>query len=119
MAAQPIWQARKLQVLLAAVELAAYNRDLINWQVDEKHYRDNVLSPVITGQRYEKFNWRRPLWEEFHPRIRHENSPEDAAQIVVRHLRECVTVANLPNLPHEVPTVWLRQITDQAGFEII
>ena len=64
-------------------------------------------------------NWRRPLWEEFYPRIRHESSPDDAAKIVVRHLRERVTIAALPNLPHDVPAIWLRQITDEASFEII
>lgn len=119
LAAQPIWHGQKLQILLTHVELANYNRELIDWKSDEKHYRDYVLSPVITGQPDEKFNWRRPLWEEFYPRIRHENSPEDAAQIVVRHLRARVTVADLPNLPRDVPTIWLRQITDRTGFEII
>lgn len=64
-------------------------------------------------------NWRRALWEEFYPRIRHENSPADAATIVVRHLRERVTIATLPGLPHDVPTIWLRQITDETGFDII
>lgn len=59
------------------------------------------------------------LWEEFYPRIRHESSPEDAAKIVVRHLRERVTIATVPNLPRDVPTIWLRQITDETGFEII
>ena len=87
LAAQPIWHGQKLQILLTDVELANYNRELINWQVDEKHYRDYMLSPAITGKPGEKFNWHRPLWEEFYPRIRHENSPADAAQIVVRHLR--------------------------------
>lgn len=113
------WRGQKLETLLTDVELANYNRELINWQIDEKHYRKYVLSPVITGQPGEKFNWRRPLWEEFYPRIRHENSPSDAARIVVRHLRERVTIANLPDPPHDVPAIWLRQITDQTGFEII
>src|ERR1017187_2065929 len=61
----------------------------------------------------------RQVWEEFYPRIRHESSPEDAARIVVRHLRERVTIADLPNPSRDVPTIWLRQITDQTGFEII
>jgi hypothetical protein len=59
------------------------------------------------------------LWEEFYPRIRHESSTEDAAVIVVRHLRERVTIADIPNPPRDVPTIWLRQITDEAGFELI
>jgi pimeloyl-ACP methyl ester carboxylesterase len=119
LAAQPIWGGQKLKTLLDHVELAGYNRELINWQLDDKVYRDYVLSPVITGQPGEQLNWRRPLWEEFYPRIRHENSPEDAARIVVRHLRERVTIAALPDPPREVPAIWLRQITDETGFEII
>jgi hypothetical protein len=116
---QPVWHGQKLKTLLEHVRLADYNRDLVNWQADDKLYRDFVLSPVITGNPDEQLNWRRSFWEEFYPRIRHENSPEDAAKIVVRHLRERVTVAAAPNLPQDVPVIWLKQITDEAGFEII
>ena len=119
LANQPIWQGEKLQALLNHVELAGYNRELINWQIDDKIYQDFVLSPVITGSPGEQLDWRRPLWEEFYPRIRHESSPEDAARIVVRHLRERVTIAAAANQPHDVPTIWLRQVTDEIGFEII
>jgi predicted esterase len=124
LAAQPIWHGQKLKTLLVHVELAGYNRELINWQVDETNYQDFVLSPAIepstlNSQLSTSLNWRRPLWEEFYPRIRHESSPDDAAKIVVRHLRERVTIAALPNLPHDVPAIWLRQITDEASFEII
>jgi len=119
LATQSIWLGRELQVLLTHVELANYNRELINWEVDEKHYRDYVLSPVITGGPDEKFNWRRPLWEELYPRIRHESSEEDAARIVVRHLRSRVTVTTTPGLSRDIPTIWLRQITDETGFQIM
>jgi len=141
LAAQPIWQGQKLKTLLTHVELAGYNLELINWHLDENIYRDYVLSPAIEPstlpppptsgetsniqhstlniQPSTSLNWRRPLWEEFYPRIRHESSAEDAARIVVRHLRERVTIADLPNLPHDVPAIWLRQITDETDFEII
>jgi acetyl esterase/lipase len=119
LAAQPIWQDQKLKTLLAHVELAGYNRELINWQLDDKMYRNFVLSPVIIGSSDKQLNWRRPLWEEFYPRIRKEQSPEDAAKIVARHLRERVTIAALPDLPHDVPSIWLKQITDETGFENI
>jgi predicted esterase len=119
LAAQPIGQGEKLNTLLEHAELAGYNHELINWQLDDKIYRDYVLSPIITGKPGEKLNWRRPLWEEFYPRIRHESSPEDAAKIVVRHLRERVTIATLPSSPHDVSNIWLKQITDESGFEII
>lgn len=76
-----------------------------------------MSSPVIWASA--DFSWLRPLWEGFYPRTRHESSTGDAAQIVVRHLRERVTIADIPNPPRKVPTIWLRQITDEAGFEMI
>ena len=162
LAAQPIWSGAKLKTLLDHVQLAVYNRELVNWPVDDTMYRDYVLSPVVEqgagsgergagggGQRTEVGGrrsevrsltsdlrpltsdlrsptsapcpraWRRPLWEEFYPRIRHENSPAEAARIVARHLAERLTVVALPGLPHEVLDIWRRQITDQAGLAII
>ena len=74
---------------------------------------------MITGEVGEQLDWRRFLWEEFYPRIRHESSPENAAKIVVRHLREYVTIAVIPNPPREVPEIWLKQITDRPGFDLI
>ncbi|MGA2868048.1 MAG: hypothetical protein ABSF34_02665, partial [Verrucomicrobiota bacterium] len=124
LASQPIWHGQKLKTLLEHVELANYNRELINWQLDDKMYRNYALSPAIelstnNSELSTDLDWRRPLWEEFYPRIRHESSPADAAQIVVRHLRERVTIANIENPPRDVSLIWRRQITDEAGFEII
>jgi hypothetical protein len=34
-------------------------------------------------------------------------------------LRERVTIARLPGLPHNVPEIMLHQMTDETGFEII
>jgi len=118
-ALKSIWRGQKLRILLDHVELAVYNRELVNWQVDENLYRDFVLSPVITSNVDEQFDWRRPLWEEFYPRVRHENSVEDAARIVARHLRERVAIWNTANSRQEVPEIWLSQITDETGFEIL
>ncbi len=124
LASQPIWQGQKLKTLMDQAELANYNRELINWKLDETIYHNYVLSPIIEPSSIfhppsSSLNWRRPLWEEFYPRIRHENSPADAAQIVVRHLRERVTIADLPNPPRSVSAIWRRQITDGKGFQII
>ena len=119
LASQPIWPGQKLKTLLDHVELAVYNRELINWQLDQTNYEDYVLNPVITAKAGEQFNWRRPLWEEFYPRIRHESSPGDAARIVARHLHERVTVTTLADPPRTVPEIWRRQITDAPGFEVI
>ena len=119
LAAQAIWQGEKLKTLLEHVKLAGYNRELINWHLDDKLYRDYVLSPVITAISGEQLNWRRPLWEEFYPRIRHESSPEAAASIVVRHLRERVTIA--PDYPSQpgVEAMWRAQIVNPEDFEVI
>jgi len=114
-----VWRGQKLKVLLEHVQLAHYNRQLINWKLDEKMYQDFVLSPVITGDANEQLGWRRPLWEEFYPRIRHESSPKDAAKIVLKHLHERVKIAALSKPSHDVPEIWLKQITDESGFEII
>jgi len=119
LSAKPIWEGKPLKILLEHVNLANYNRQLVSWQVDDKMYLDCVLSPVITPNPQEQLNWRRPLWGEFYPLIRNESSPEDAARIVVQHLRERVTIADVPNLPHDATTIWSRQITDKEGFEII
>ncbi len=119
LAAQPIWQGEKLKTLLEHVELAGYNRELINWQLDDNIYRDYILSPVITGQSGEQLNWRRPLWEEFYPRIRHESSLEAAAAIVARHLRERLTITPDYASQPSVETMWCRQIVNQGEFEII
>ena len=119
LAAQPIWQGEKLKTLLEHVELAGYNRELINWQLDDNIYRDYILSPVITGQSGEQLNWRRPLWEEFYPRIRHESSLEAAAAIVARHLRERLTITPDYASQPSVETMWRRQIVNQGEFEII
>ncbi len=93
LAAKPIWRGKPLKTLLEHVELAHYNRELINWKLDERVYREFVLSPEIDPEADGGLNWRRPLWENFYPRIRREQDPEAAAEIVVRFLRERVTVA--------------------------
>ena len=45
--AQPIWQGQRLKTLLEHVELAGYNHELVNWQVDDRIYQEYVLSPPI------------------------------------------------------------------------
>jgi hypothetical protein len=116
LAAQPVWQHRQLGSLLSEVELAHYNRGLVNWPVDEARYREAVLSPVITGANDEDFGWRGELWESLYPRIRKESAPAAAAATVQRHLRERVSV--LPGgSAGNVAVDWLRQLTDPAGWE--
>jgi len=61
----------------------------------------------------------RPAGHAVVPR-RPANHPEHRlARIVVRHLRERVTIAPLASPPRAVPEIWLRQVTDAAGFQVI
>jgi hypothetical protein len=115
----PCWQGKRLKTLLEHVELASYNRELINWTLDEQVYRDFVLSPEIAPEADGDLNWRRPLWESFYPRIRKEPNTQAAAEIIARYLRERVTVAEGPGFPGAISEIWLRQITNPRGFECI
>lgn len=119
LATNSYWRGYRLKTLLEHVELANYNRELVNWKVDEALYREFVLSPLIASGVEGGLNWRRPLWESFYPRIRKEQDPGVAAQIVARHLRERVTVACEGALPGEIRAIWTRQITDESSFQRI
>lgn len=116
LAAQPISKGWRVRTLTDQVSLANYNRGLVNWQIDEARYREFVLSPLIDDGRTADAAWRRPLWESLYPRIRKEPSPAAAAQVVVRHLRERVTILPGPHRTADLATVWRRQLADQAGF---
>jgi predicted esterase len=119
LAANPIWRGKPLKTLLEHVELAHYNHELVNWKLDDQLYREYVLSAQIDPTADGELNWRRPLWENFYPRIRREQDPAAAAEIVVRFLRERVTIASGSALPSAVAEIWQRQITDQRGFEAV
>ena len=119
LAANPSWPGKRLKTLLAHVELANYNRRLVNWNLDDQSYRDFVLSPLIDPAFDGDMNWRRALWENFYPRIRKENDPLSAAEIVVRLLRERVTISNQIQQPQSIAEIWRKQITDAEGFERI
>lgn len=117
--AEATWAGKRLQSLLTHVELAGYNRRLVNWELEDDLYCKFVLSPWVSSEGGEELNWRRPLWESLYPRIRRETDLARAAGIVVRHLRERVSITEGENLPVEVETVWRRQITNAKGFERI
>jgi len=140
LAAKPYWRGQRLKTLLTHVELANYCvYELINWKVDKAIYDEYVLSPVIETEvigespitagetpALPELNWRRPLWEFFYPRVRKEDSPEAAAEIVVRTLRERVTIYTKPTSADKmsarrsgIETIWRSQITDEKGFQRI
>ena len=120
LAGEPIWRGHSVKTLLEHVTLAHYNRaELINWKMDDDTYRRFVLSPLIDSGSREELSWRRLLWENFHPRVRREQSPESAAKIVARYLREQVTIS--PDALHGlgVESIWKLHVADAAGFERI
>jgi hypothetical protein len=119
LAANPVWRGKPLKTLLEHVELARYNRELVNWKLDEQTYQQFVLSAQIDPPADGELNWRRPLWENFYPRVRREQDPAAAAEIVVRFLRERVTIAQGSGLPSVVAETWQRQLTNERGFEAV
>jgi predicted esterase len=119
LAPNSVWRGKPLKTLLEHVELAHYNRELINWKLDQQTYQQFVLSPKIDPAADGELDWRRPLWENFYPRIRREQDPAAAAETVVRVLRERVTIAQGSNLPSTMAEIWQRQITNARGFEAV
>ena len=117
--ALPPLRGQQLKHPLEHIQLAGYDRELVPWELDNIMYRDFVLSPVIADELDGKLSWRRTLWQEFYPYIRKIKSPENVAKTVVRHLRESMTVAALPNPPHDVPGMWAKRLANEAGFEMI
>jgi len=119
LAAMPIWQGQRLQTLLTHVELAHYTvYELVNWKIEDALYRSFVLSPIIVQGEWE-LNWRRELWENFYPRVRHENTTSDAAEIVVRFLRQRETI--VPGHPKQpgIESMWNGHIVNPEDFEIL
>lgn len=119
LAANPVWRGNPLRTLLEHVELVHYNRELINWKLDEQVYRQFVLAAQISPEADGELDWRRPLRENFYPQIRREQDPAPAAETVVRFLRERVTVALGSSLPCTVAEIWQHQITNARGFEAV
>jgi hypothetical protein len=122
LSANPIWRGQKLKVLLEHVELANYNRSLVNWQLDDKMYQDYILSPIIRPstlnlQPPTDLHWRRALWENFYPRIRKESDPEAAAQIVRQQLHQRITISK--NAPLTIEEMWRQQTADAKDFEVL
>ena len=119
LAQNPVWSGKRLRTLLQHVELPNYNRELVNWKLEEQDYREFVLSPEIDPTFDGDMGWRRALWESFYPRIRKEGSPEATAEIVGRHLRERVTVVEGLGSTNCIAASWQRQVTDGRGFQAL
>jgi predicted esterase len=121
---QPFAEGLKISTLLQHLELADLQRKFFYPDLDAEMYRTYVLSPVVEPSSINSppstnFHWRRQLWENCYPRIRHETSAASAAQIVVRFLRERVTISPADVEPRGVATIWRQGITDAKGFEFV
>ena len=115
----PAYHGKRLGAILTHVELADLQRKQFYPELDESTFRQYVLSPNVDILPLNEIDWRRTLWENFYPRVRHESDPMKAAQIVVRSLRERVGVDPSYQYCVGVETIWTQQMTDEAGFERI
>jgi len=115
----PAQHGRQLGAILTHVELADLQRKQFYPDLDEPTYRQYVLSPNVDDLPLNEIDWRRILWENFYPRIRHESDPIAAAQTVVRFLRERVGIDSSYRYRVGVETIWSQQMTDEAGFQRI
>jgi transglutaminase-like putative cysteine protease len=105
---------------LGHVDLANYTvTRLINWKLDRAMYCDYVLSPLIDDTSHLELSWRKQMWKTFWPRVRHENTPQAAAQIVVRCLRERVTIAPDFRKQTGIESVWSTKIANSDDFETV
>jgi predicted esterase len=120
LASQPVWQGQQLNTLLEHAELANYTvNELVNWKIDRDIYKEYVLSPVIDPKSEHELKWRRLLWASFYPRVRHEPTPQAAAEILVRYMRERVmVVADFQGEPG-IESIWKDQIAGENGFQEI
>jgi O-antigen ligase len=111
------WNGVKLRVLLQHASLANYNRELINWKLEDHIYREYVLTPTISSERDGHLNWRRSLWEYFYPPTRKETEPAAAAEIVMKFLHERTTI--VPKGPSTIEEMWHQKQADAKGFEAL
>ena len=116
LARSPVWKGKKLGTLIQHVHLANYNRQIVNWKIDDSLYREYVLAAEIHAEADGSLHWRRMLWESCYPRIRKEGLPENASVAIVRHLRSRVTVSEGAGHPVQISEIWTRQLTTPAGF---
>lgn len=120
LAFRPYWRGQKLKTLLTHIELSNYCvYDLANWKLDTNIYQQFVSCPIIDSESEPDLNWRRPLWEFFYPRVRRETDMQSAAEIIVRSLRERVTIEPAHDWPTGVESIWRNQIATPQGFERI
>ncbi len=99
--------------------LAGYNRPLVNWDVNEADYQDYILCPVLETGMKPELSWRKTLWSFFYPKIRKANSPEEAASILVRLLREEIEIQDRSEDAFDWEWIWHNRVASPAGFQLL
>lgn len=112
----------RLKILLQHASIANYNRQIVNWELDNETYRNYVLSPTIEPSTFNPLLstglvWRRLLWEYFYPLIRKETDATVAADIVMKLLRQRTMIVAKGSL--NIEEMWQRQEADAKGFEVL
>ncbi len=108
---------KELGALLDHVELADLQRHQFYPSVSDELYHQYMLSPKIEPLPLNELNWRRTLWENLYPRVRHESDPAAAARMVALFLRQRIGINPAYSYRVGVETIWTEQMTDEAGFD--
>jgi hypothetical protein len=111
------WTGERLQAPLDHLRLARYNRELVEWKINEPLFREFVLSPKIEGAPTTAYDWRRTLWEHCRLHVRKEATPASTAAIVVGLLRSRVSVTSGAVGPVSPGAALERQIISPEDFE--
>ncbi|HLX72462.1 MAG TPA: O-antigen ligase family protein [Verrucomicrobiae bacterium] len=136
LASCPELRDQKLGIVVQHAGLANYNRQLVNWTLDDEMYRDYVLWPDVyhpeestqdtervdgdarrSGMPSGDLSWRRALWEYFYPSMRKENDPLSAAKIVVKFLHERMEIVT--EGPSTIKEMWGQRRADSKAFEAL
>jgi len=113
------WDQQPVAALLQNVKLSHLQRGQFYSNLDKSIYQNYILSPEIEVLPLPESDWRRTLWEYLYPRVNHLDSPEAAAQIVVRSLRERVGISPAFSADVGVLTIWREGFTSEKGFDRI
>ena len=113
------WRDQNIDTLISYSKLARHAAyEVANWHLDQTAYQKWVLSPFIEPDSRE-MNWRRDLWEALCSQVKDEKSSEATARIVVRLLREQVTIDPRCVKQLGIRTIWTAGIANPDDFETL
>lgn len=112
-----VWGNASVKDVVEHAELANYREPFLYDEIDPVRWREYVVSPAIDEASLREVDWRRPLWENFYPRIRKETNPMEAAEIVVRFLSGRVAFRSGRASVCGIRTAWEEQAADDESWE--